>query len=117
MQPRRKIKKWIIVFSMFLLIFLSCTLYTNIEVFINRESIEQLINYAEIAKYESQSGGVTYYVSSNGTSKDGTNINSPMSLETANSKKFYGNDRVLFKSGDIFYGSIEFNIRALTISI
>ena len=110
MQPRRKIKKWIIVFSMFLLIFLSCTLYTNIEVFINRESIEQLINYAEIAKYESQSGGVTYYVSSDGTSDDGTDINNPMSLETANDKTFYGNDRVLLKRGDIFYGIINFNL-------
>ena len=51
----------------------------------------------------------TYYVSVYGKSKIGTNINNPMSLETANSKTFYGNEKVLFKCGDTFYGDIKFN--------
>lgn len=54
--------------------------------------------------------GITYYVSANGTSKDGTNINAPMSLETANQKQYADGDKILFKRGDIFYGSINFNI-------
>lgn len=56
--------------------------------------------------------GHTYYVSANGTSKDGTDINKPMSLQEANTKTFSSNDKVLFKSGDIFYGVINFNVNA-----
>ena len=54
--------------------------------------------------------GTTYYISRDGTSSDGTNINDPMSLSEANKKNFEGNDRVLFKSGDIFYGIINFSV-------
>ena len=54
----------------------------------------------------------TYYVAANGTSKDGTSINEPMSLEQANKKTYYGNERVLFKRGDIFYGIIKFVVKA-----
>ena len=57
--------------------------------------------------------GTVYYISSNGTSADGTNINDPMSLRTANSKIFNGNDIILFKAGDIFYGTINFNINTI----
>lgn len=45
--------------------------------------------------------GKTYYVSSDGTSKERTNINDPMSLKTANTKKYKGNDKILLKAGDI----------------
>lgn len=54
----------------------------------------------------------TYYISTSGTSTDGTDINNPMSLNEANKKTFYGNEKVLFKCGDIFYGQINFNVQA-----
>ena len=54
--------------------------------------------------------GVTYYIASDGTSTDGTNINDPLSLENAKKKTFYNNDNILFKSGDTFYGDVRFNI-------
>ena len=54
--------------------------------------------------------GVTYYIASDGTSTDGTNINAPLSLENAKKKTFYNNDNILFKSGDTFYGEVRFNI-------
>ena len=57
--------------------------------------------------------GKTYYVSANGTSEDGTDINNPMSLEKANEKNFNGNDIVLFKSGDTFYGIIDFDVNTI----
>ena len=53
-----------------------------------------------------------YYVSATGTSTEGTDINNPMSLEEANNKTYYGNEKVLFKSGDIFYGIVNFNVDA-----
>mgnify|MGYP004571295401 CR=1 FL=1 len=54
----------------------------------------------------------TYYVSADGVSSDGTDINNPMSLKVANQKKYYGNEKVLFKRGDIFYGTINFDVEA-----
>lgn len=54
--------------------------------------------------------GVTYYIASNGTSTDGTNINDPLSIENAKKKTFYNNDNILFKSGDTFYEEVRFNI-------
>ena len=54
----------------------------------------------------------TYYVSANGTSKDGTDINNPMSLKEANNKTYHGNEKILFKCGDTFYGTINFNVEA-----
>ena len=54
----------------------------------------------------------TYYVSADGTSSDGIDINNPMSLKVANQKKYYGNEKVLFKKGDIFYGTINFDVEA-----
>ena len=57
-------------------------------------------------------GGKVYYISSDGTSSVGTDINNPMSLQEANKKTFYGDDKILFKRGDIFYGTINFNIEA-----
>lgn len=56
------------------------------------------------------SKGATYYVSVDGTSQNGTNINDPMSLETANSKLYSREDTVLFKSGEVFYGTADLKI-------
>lgn len=55
-------------------------------------------------------GGATYYVSADGTSQSGTNINDPMSLETANSKLYSRKDTIAFKSGDVFYGTADLKI-------
>lgn len=52
----------------------------------------------------------TYYIAQNGTDTEGTDINNPMSLQQAKKKTFYGNEKILFKRGDTFYGSIDFNI-------
>jgi len=54
--------------------------------------------------------GVTYYVAADGKSETGTSATAPMSLETANKKKFADNDRILLKRGDVFYGYIDFDI-------
>lgn len=51
-----------------------------------------------------------YYISANGTSQLGTNVNDPMSLETANSKLYSKGDKILLKSGDTFYGTLNFKI-------
>ena len=60
----------------------------------------------------SENGGKTYYISANGTSNDGTNINDPMNLIYANTKTFYSNDKILLKRGDIFYCPIRLKIIA-----
>ena len=49
----------------------------------------------------------TYYVSSDGKSKDGLSKNDPMNIETLKSKKFISGDKILFKRGDIFYGPLD----------
>lgn len=56
--------------------------------------------------------GKIYYISSNGISNDGIDINNPMSLEKANTKKFNSNDKILFKRGDTFFGQISFNVNS-----
>lgn len=52
----------------------------------------------------------TYYVSSDGKSKDGTDINNPINLETLNKKKIKTGDTILFKSGDTFFGTLNFTV-------
>lgn len=57
--------------------------------------------------------GQTYYVSENGFSLEGTDVDNPMSLDIANNKIYNGNDKILFKCGDIFYGNISFNVNTI----
>ena len=52
----------------------------------------------------------TYYVSSSGTSTNGTDVNDPINLDTLNDKEIKSGDTVLFKSGDIFYGAVDLRI-------
>ena len=52
--------------------------------------------------------GTTYYVSQNGCDKEGTDISSPMSLETAMKKVYKDGDCVLLKCGDSFLGPVNF---------
>ena len=49
----------------------------------------------------------TYYVSSDGNSKDGLSENDPMNIKTLKSKNFITGDKILFKRGDIFYGTLK----------
>lgn len=68
--------------------------------------------YQKFAEREStiKNNKKTYYVSSNGTSKDGTDINDPINLETLNTKKIKTGDTILFKSGDTFFGTLNLSI-------
>jgi flagellar biosynthesis chaperone FliJ len=50
----------------------------------------------------------TYYVSSDGKSKDGLSENDPMNYESLNLKQFITGDKILFKRGDTFYGKLIF---------
>ena len=49
----------------------------------------------------------TYYVSADGTGRDGTDIEDPISLDVLNTKKIRTGDTVLFKCGDTFFGSVN----------
>ena len=87
-------------------------IYDDFKIAERNDKINKLINAAQEMQINTYNDGTTYYVASNGTSADGTNIDDPMSLETANKKTYYGNDKVLFKKGDTFYGIIQFNVNA-----
>lgn len=79
---------------------------------INQRKIEQMQQWDNELSIAEDTEVKTYYVSANGTSTDGTNINDPMSLKEANKKTYYGNEKVLFKCGDTFFGTINFNVEA-----
>lgn len=111
MRPRKKIKKFLA-----LLIILSVMIFGIMNTLFHKDN-ELTFYYAlnekarELSNKATQNGK-TYYISSNGTSDDGTDINSPMALETASKKTYYGNDKVLFKRGETFYGVCNFNVIA-----
>ncbi len=102
-----------------LIIFLSIAILSASEIFTlnkmtsNIDNVEVAEEYINLEEAKNSGTGITYYVSANGTSQDGTDINNPMSLNTAKSKKYNGNDKVLFKSGDLFYGTISFDISTI----
>ena len=104
----------------FLIIFFIFEVIYNVVNIINKKTIYEntILRFQQVErKFNSNDQSdneqiKTYYISSDGVSKDGTNINEPMSLEEANNKTFYGNEKVLFKRGDIFYGTINFKVNA-----
>ncbi len=49
----------------------------------------------------------TYYVAADGISRNGTDMEDPISLDTLNTKKIKTGDTVLFRSGDTFFGSVN----------
>ena len=51
----------------------------------------------------------TYYVASDGKSKDGLSEKNPMNIETLKTKKFKSGDTILFKRGDTFFGPLNIN--------
>ena len=73
----------------------------------------EVVTYKEMyEKYATKESEIlntkkTYYVSSTGTSADGTNSNDPMSYETARTKTYMSGDTILLKRGDTFYGTFQ----------
>lgn len=61
--------------------------------------------------------GNVYYVSADGCSSDGTVMSDPMSLETANKKRFTSKDKILFRKNDVFYGQVNLNIEKVNDSM
>ena len=114
MRPRKK--KWRKLIFTIIFLFISILsfnkIYDDFKIAERNDKINKLINAAQEMQINTYNDGTTYYVASNGTSADGTNIDDPMSIETANKKTYYGNDKVLFKKGDTFYGIIQFNVNA-----
>lgn len=79
----------------------------------NKDEVE-IVNYStmyeKFAKREQTilNDRKTYYVSSKGTSSDGTDINNPINIEQLNKKTIKSGDTILFKSGDVFFDTISF---------
>ncbi len=59
----------------------------------------------------------TYYVSSTGTSLEGTSIDAPMSYDNMNSMIFMSGDTIRLKREDTYYGNINFKILKIDNSI
>ena len=85
MQPRKKKWKRIVVLIIFLIfaIILFKKAYRTFNFREKNDTISKLINVAQEIKVSSNTQGTTYYVSSDGKSYSGTDINNPMSLSTA----------------------------------
>lgn len=116
-RVKRRINKKKVISKNFRFIILLLTISIFIiqnknNVNIHQQKIEQMQQFDENLSNIENTEYKTYYVSANGTSKDGTDINNPMSLAEANNKTYYGNEKVLFKCGDTFYGTINFNVEA-----
>ena len=114
MQPRKKRWRKLIVAIILVIITMLYfnKIYQNFKITESNDGIYKLINNAQKLQKNSNNEGTIYYIASNGTSDEGTDINNPMSLETANKKTYYGNDQVLFKRGEKFYGTIRFKVDA-----
>lgn len=78
----------------------------------NVEVVTYKTVYDKFAKRESviKNDVKTYYVSSDGTSKDGTDVNNPINLKTLKTKKIKSGDTILFKRGDTFYENLDITI-------
>ena len=110
---KRKLNKFLCFNCFVLLIFMGYLLCEYYQKNVEENFNQRIVNIRETQKKflnNQIDGGTTYYISANGTSKIGTTIEQPMSLEYANEKTFYGNDKILFKAGDIFYNSIDFYV-------
>lgn len=108
MLPNKRWRKLVIIYFIIFIIVFSLVKALGKICDIGNRHLD--IQKAEYMQENNNKGGKTYYISATGESKDGTDINKPMSIEYANMKTFYGNDKILFKRGETFYGSIEFNI-------
>lgn len=108
----RKLKKIIaFIFILSLIIFICVIIFNLLD---NSEikydiAINKMLESEEKIKSD-LSTGTTYYISCDGTSTDGTDINNPMSLTQAKTKTYGNDDRILFKRGDTFYGTISLTL-------
>lgn len=101
-----------LIFLIFIGIFACFTISTSFYYFIRINNENQDIANKDTKKpnftLQKKITNTVYYVSAQGTSEDGTNINNPMSLEKAKTKTYHANDKILLKSGDVFYDTLEF---------
>ena len=89
MQPRKK--KWrkfiILILLLILPVFSFNKKYNSFQFSEKNNTVDKLINVAQEIKTSSNTKGTTYYVSSDGKSYSGTDINNPMSLNIAIRKR------------------------------
>ena len=116
-KVKRKINKRRLIFKflpsiIIILIISFFIIEKNNKVDVYPQKINQMQQFDKELSIAEDNEVKTYYVAVNGTSTDGTDINNPMSLAQANKKTYYGNEKLLFKSGDIFYGTLSFNVEA-----
>ena len=102
MLPNKKRRKLLIIIF-FIIIFIIIKSFYGVKK-VEESGIDILREKIKYAESSEKIGGTTYYVSSTGTSDDGTDINNPTSIEKLAKKNFYDNDKILFKRGDIFFG-------------
>lgn len=88
MQPRKKKWKKIIAILLLILLIISFNQKNNNFQFSEKSNtVDKLINVAQEIKTSNNTKGTTYYVSCDGKSYSGTDINNPMSLNIAIRKK------------------------------
>ena len=105
MRPKKR--KRIIILLLFIIILLT-TAFNVLYIGVKHIDIGKKVSTNSKQEIE----GKTYYISSDGNSNEGTDINAPMSLNIAKTKKYKDGDRILFKCGDVFYGQLSFSISA-----
>ena len=110
MLPKKRLKLKLLIILFFVLILFP--LFMNLEVVKNSQEhqVDDMVAKAEYMKNNDSKGGTTYYISANGNSGNGTDINDPMSLKVAKTKKYKNNDKILLKRGDVFYDTLEFDV-------
>lgn len=110
MLPRKKKKIIKLIIASFIVLSIAVIILNVYVTNINEENITKAKLFD--SNISQEISGITYYISSDGTSNNGTEINEPMSLQTAKTKSYKSGDKLLFKSGDIFYGQLSFSISA-----
>ena len=98
----------LILLLLVILVFFICFYYVNLKKAEKNQNIVAMNNVRQKFLLARETTNNTYYVSQNGTSTEGTDINNPMSFAVAKTKSYHANDKILFKCGDIFYDRIIF---------
>ncbi len=110
----RKILLLIVVITIVLLVVASLVLYNefSLDKVSNTEDDFAFDKLEETRENILENGdGETYYIAADGNSENGTTKENPMSIKTALNKVYHGNDKILFKSGDVFYSIIDFKVQ------
>ena len=98
----------LILLLLVILVFFICFYYVNLKKAEKNQNIVTMNNVRQKFLLARETTNNTYYVSQNGTSTEGTDINNPMSFAVAKTKSYHANDKILFKCGDTFYDRIIF---------